>query len=844
MVWASLLLVFVSLFVPQTGGRRSAPQREAAAPPEYLKAIASRDDQSNKARIVLRSGLVVLIEEQAADPLLVVQSTIQAGTADETQEERGAARVLAQLLLHSGFGQGVQKLSGTARVEVNEHATTFSSIVPAQNLDKILPLHAGLFTFPEIKQERLIFFKQLIGEELARQPGPLESARYAREPSSEQALAPELDLSKIQAFQKRHYRYSNTLLCLVGGVIREQLLGKVVELYGKGRSSPEEKKLPADFVPGAFSYTFSQAKVSQPYVFLKYRGPGRNHSDFYPFLLLSYVLGQGESAILRRLESTVLSEVRLAASLSDGSLLITLVPAEGDIDRAEITALAQIEVLRSKGVNEDQLASAKALLLSDYYSGLAGLEARARALTTHELLGNGLDRDQVPGRIASINGQDLKRAAERYLDTGNLAVHELVPENAEVRTFTSESFQGMLQTLLPPAVAKAGEAKELAIRESPSIASAVSYKPRYLKYELKKTSVVRGPDIYYQENHSAPLVYVGFFYPGGRFDEAEGKRGITEVLLRSVMRTALRTKGAAAAGDLDQIGAKVEVVNEPDYFGFQGKVLSNHLDTFLRTVIGWVRQTKIEESDMNQARMETLARLRLERDEARVSPSVLVWKDHPYGRSRYGSEDELQTLDLAAVEQWRQSHLGRMHPLILLQGDVDGTSFLEGLVSVLSDRRLEAAEASLEEEEEEEEGEEEESGPLRTVDEPTVPGLIVFAGPEKNSFEERVLQLIESVLEGPGGLIADSVWDTLGIALPGEFSHQTRLRGGTIAIRYRTLGMREEEARRQVLKVVMDLKGQPLPRDRFLAGISRSISQFYEENQEPECFLPRLAMHV
>ncbi|MFB3903240.1 MAG: M16 family metallopeptidase [Acidobacteriota bacterium] len=840
MVWASLLLAVVSLLQPQTGARRPAPgPPKPAAPPAYLRAIESRVDQGNMARIVLRSGLVLLVEEQAADPLVAVQTTIQAGTADEGPD-KGVAALLARLLLRgSGFADGVQKLSGTARIQIGPYSTVFSSVAPVDNLPRILTLHSELLTFPKLADPMVARERQLLQEERRREGSALELVRRRLSGKAEPDAGDQLDMARLRAFHQRHYRKPNAILGIVGGVIREQLLEKVVELYGRGRAAPEERKVAGEAALAGFSYTFSQGKVSQPYVFLRYRGPGRTDPDFYPFLLVAYALGQGaDSAFGTALQSDgnlVLAEASNPAFTEDPSLVVTLVPAEGRIDAMEVETLARADVIRLHGLNEDQLEAAKALFLTDFYSRLATMEERACALAVDELLGKGLDRDAIPRRIAAVGMEDIKRAAARYLGPANLAIVELLPESAEARTFTPQSYQEMLRTLLPPAVAKLTETKELAIRaEGPSLGPTLSFKPKYLKYELKKTSVVRGPDIYYQEDRSAPLVHVGLFYPGGRFKESAGKRGITQVMLEAVVRTALRAKGRAAAGDLDQIGAKISIVDEPDFFGFQAVVLSNHLDELLRTLIEWVRHVQIEETDVNAARESVLARLRLQQDRNEVIPGAPIWEGHPYGASRYGTADDLQLIDLAAVQEWRKTQIGETHPLILVRGDVQGTSFLEQFVSALSDRRLKPAEVQPPEEEPKPAVAAAEAGP----------GALAFAGPARRSRDERILQVAEGLLDGPGGPLVEELWEKQGIAFPVDFSHRAYLQGGVICVHFEALGAREAEARQEVLKSFQALQKEPPRRDLFMAAVSRSIARFYLRRQDVDSFLRGLALHI
>ncbi len=837
MVWASLLIVLVSFLQPQTGARRPTSAPKPSGPPAYLRAIESRDDQGNRARIVLRSGLVVLVEEQAADPLVVVQTTIQAGTADEAQDQ-GIATLLARLLLRdSGFADAVQKVSGTARIDIGPHATVFTSASPVDNLPRILSLHADLLSFPKLADQIVGRERQLLQEERRQEVGVLELAKAKLLGKGESGVSNQLDIAKLRAFHERYYRKPNAILGIVGGVIREEFLDKLVDLYGRGRAPAEERKLTSDFAPAGFSYTFSQGKVTQPYVFLRYRGPGRVQPDFYPFLLLAYAVGQGNGSIIQSVqadEQAVLVDASMAGSPEEPSLLVTLVPDEGDIDAMEVNALARIDVIRTHGLNQDQLDSAKALFLTDYYAHLTTMQERASSLGLYELLGKGLDRDSVPQRIVGLGLDDVKNAAARYFDISNLAMVELLPESAEARTFTQQSYQEMLHTLLPPAVAKLTEIKPLAFRtEAPSLAPVASFKPKYLKYDLRKTSVVRGPDVFYQEDHSAPLVHVGLFYPGGRFNETAGKRGITQVVLDSIIRTALRKGGVAAAGDLDQIGVKVTIVDEPDFFGFQAIVLSSHLDELLRTLIEWARRVQVEDTDFTAARLNTLARLHLEQDQNDVDPGALIWKNHSYGTSRYGTAEDLNLLDLPAVEEWRKAQIGQTHPLIVLRGDVQGTSFLEGFVSTLSDRRLKPAEVKAPEEE---------AKPAQSTSD-ALPDLLVFAGPGQQNRDERILQVIESLVGGWGGALVDDLWEKQGAALPTDFSHVAYLRGGFITVRFEAPGG-GQQGRQEVLKRLLALKKEPPRSDLFMAAVSRSIARFYLRKQNVDLFLPGIALHV
>jgi zinc protease len=663
-----------------------------------------------------------------------------------------------------------------------------------------------------------------------------------------------LDEARVRAFHRVRYHPTNTILAVSGAVVREQVLEKLAEVFGRVRGTRPPAKVapPASRAPtepgGVLSYAFLRGRFAQPRVVLSYKTPPLSQEDYAALSVAAYVLGKGKGSLLaRRLigEATDVRAVdcRVEKTAEEARFVISLIPNVEHVDAAEVGVLAALEVMREEGVLQAELERAKAQWFRDYYLESQSLTARAARLAACESSGNAFDCLKLPTLIRSVDSDDLKGVLEWYFTWRNLSVREFLPEVGEPRTFTADSLQDSFKLLLPAAVLRVREAQEaIPYRLAPDSAAAPGdFAPSYAKTALKRTSIIRGPVVYFQENHTMPLVHLGLFYAGGRSRETDANAGLSEVALRAVLGGAVRRKGALAWTDLELLGAEVEVVNEPDFFGWRATALSTHFEAVLTEMIQWARHPEVDDQDVARALEQVRTSLSLEAEDASgacaLSGASAVWPHRPYGRSRYGGFESLNGVETEAVRAWLKAQLIERHPTILAVGDLAGTSFLQGLVSTLSDRRYQSPEAPS--------SEEGETGSPPAA--PTLPssdqGCLVLAGPRRTSREAVVLEVIENVLSGAGGRLCDELWNKQGLAFPVVMTHQTYLNGGTIRFSMDSRPGKEGLARRELLAQLDRLRNEPLKREEVMLGMSRAIASFYARRQNSEFYVTDVASH-
>ncbi len=856
--------VMIALLTPCLGQRKGvrAPSQDI---PEYWKAFQSREDKGSLTKAVLKNGLTILIEEQALRPLAAVLTYVKAGHFQENDEVAGVSSLIGRLLVRAasrGDGREITGVLGSAlTVETSYDRTCYLAVTPSENVMRTMEVHAALLEKPDFTASQIGVETSLLAEEIERQAHAPRI--YARRrlleltyPAHPLGLAPAGNretLSKATGeqlirFHQTHYDPKNVILAVSGEVRREQILQKVVSLYASLKPSREvSSPAPAaQSSPTSFRYQHLRGKHEQPYVSMAYRVPGISHADYYPLLLLSYSLGSGRASLLHQSVvnsgAAVIAKSSLEAFQGGGTFFITLALEPEKAVSAETDTLAQLQVLKRQGIDRGSLDRAKALLVKRFYESLEAVEERVYLLARSEVLGSYLDWERLPQQIEKIGPRQVAKVLNRYLSYSNLSLLEYFPEKAEARNFTTQSFLETMRLLVPEQSRK----REAEMKEQQDDQKAdqqedtfevPDFKPNYHRYDLRKTSILRGPEIYFREEHIVPLVHFGFFFPGGRANETKTNAGITELMLRTRLHGTEEMEESFLWNHLERLGAEVSVVNEPDFFGFQATVLSSHLGELLSTFVQWTFSPQLEEKNFQRARQKALTLIRQEKenDLQRLLGQAQreLFLNHPYGFGRYGTEKTLSTLGLSFVQNWARTQMSEVHPLIVVSGDIEGTSFLRDWVSSLSHRDYRYGKPVKKEisMKREDTG----AGPtLRSTlkDQAERRTLVVtFPGPQKGTRNELVLQVIERVLAGSGGRFHTLLRNQPNLAYDVGIFHVAGLSGGGIFAYLATSPENEEKALAELLKELDALRNVPLRKEELLEALVASVGSFYVHRQ-------------
>jgi zinc protease len=378
-----------------------------------------------------------------------------------------------------------------------------------------------------------------------------------------------------------------------------------------------------------------------------------------------------------------------------GLLVAQLTIDPNRIDRAEAEYFREIERFRREKISPAELQRAQTLLEKAELDAVATLEDEAALLAWGELLeGDYRRRERRRTLRRNVTAQEIQQAAATYLQLTQTIVHELEPPTAAARTFTAERFTDLVTTLVPataqpilpeeikPAVVLKTFPQGPARVQGPGGQNVLVAS---IPLPIRDFSVLRGPRAFVREDKSQPKVTAVILFQGGRLLETTKNSGITELMLRTMLKSSVSRKADLIAHELESYGAEVTIVNEPDFYGFGIEVLSRNAEPAIKLLIEIVEKPFFDTEELARERAILLAdqsrslenRTALTREQLWMS----LFPGHPYGLPSLGVETVVKELTVENLEVWHQQTMRRQYPLVILVGDTDGSALVSRIFS-------------------------------------------------------------------------------------------------------------------------------------------------------------------
>ncbi len=864
---------------------KPAPQPGTLPKPTVLNVpeggkIVRLDVDGATTRYVLKNGLTVLVRERHSTPLAAVVTYVKVGSFNEPDETAGLAHLMEHMFFKGtptrpAAKTEAQRLGGLLDASALYEKTSLRAIAPAENLVKILELQADLLQNPSFDEAELKKEVQfIIQEKRHRQDVPTVFAlermqaaaftqhRIRRGPIGSDEALKAATREQLQQFYRNYYQPGNIVIAIVGDVFAQDIIGHAQLLYGNlpaGKVTPTPG--PGEPPQTALRYRYDQGDIGQSIVTIGYHVPGlkvdskgmatkESLKEQATLEVLAATLGLGRGA---RLVQVLREGMRFEPKLREKLSLVTevmacylLLPEAGllsvqmrtvpdRIDRAEAEYFREIERFRRELLSEGELQRAKYLLEKRYYDALASIGDEAEELARYQAqYGDFRLLDTYLDRIRAVTAQEVQQAAAKYLTLANTTVHEYQPHKEPARTFTPETFAQLVAIFAPSVLqpVKPEEVKPALVlrsfpqgkertgpREGENILISEAPLP------VKDFSVLRGPRAFVREDHSQPMLSVGIFFQGGRLLEDQTSSGMTELMLRMMVKGTTTRKADLIALELESYGGELQLVNEPDFFGFTLEVLSRNAESAIQVLLDLIERPYFDKAELIRERDGLLARQLAQRDASWQRATELLWAslypNHPYGLPRYGLPEVIEAATEEKLEAWHARTIKRQFPLVILVGDTDGSALVSRIFSESFKR--ESVDQTLKVNLPFTSSPQEQVEQRRRAQ--TVQAIGV-RGPAGNSDDHYALAVLEHYAAGLGGRLFAELRDKQSLAYDVSLRNEPRLASGALIACIAALPEDEQRAREGLRRELERLLSTQPADEEFELGRNAAISSY------------------
>ena len=403
----------------------------------------------------LENGLRVTLSQDKTAPIVAVNLWYHVGSANERAGRTGFAHLFEHMLFQGSENvranehfELVQRAGGTLNGSTWLERTNYFETVPSNQLALALWLEADRMgaLLPAMTQKKLDTQRDVVKNErrwsVDNQPygtcwEKLQELSFPEwHPFHHSLIGSMEDLSEaslddVAQFFRTYYTPDNAVLSIAGDFEIEDAQQLVEKYFGpvpRGQGKPPLTRIDLPPIFGEPLRRVVEDDVSLPRIYMSFRSPVFGSDDYYPASVAGAILGMRRGSRLYRAlvreRQTAADAAVFTFDLAKGAdILVIDVTARPEIsaEKLEEEILAEIELVRTEGVSDDEVERAVALIQTDIITAMQTASERADRLSMFAtLLG---DPDLV-------NEQAGKYAAVTTERVNEFIRGRMVPENS------------------------------------------------------------------------------------------------------------------------------------------------------------------------------------------------------------------------------------------------------------------------------------------------------------------------------------------------------------------------------------------------------------------------------
>ena len=397
-------------------------------------------------QFVLQNGLRVVVHEDHATPMAVVNVMYDVGARDEDPSKTGFAHLFEHLMFGGSvnipsYDEPLQRAGGENNAYTTNDLTNYYCQLPAENIETAFWLESDRMLSLAFGEKSLETQRKVVSEEfkehyLNKPFGDvwhkMRSIAYTTHPYRWMTIGAELShienatLEDVKRFFFKHYRPANAILTVAGHVTTAQVRQLAEKWFGDIPSGEHYiRHLPQEPVQTTPRKLEVHANVPVDAFYKCWHICSRTDRRYYATDLLTEVLSGGGSS---RLFQSLVKEKQLFSNIGCyhfGSIDAGLAAIEGKLvkgvkmEEAESAVEAELQKIKNTLVEEKELRKVKNKTESLITFEDMSLMNRAGSLSFCSLLGNTNMINEELERYQGVSAAELRQEAEIIFDPNN-----------------------------------------------------------------------------------------------------------------------------------------------------------------------------------------------------------------------------------------------------------------------------------------------------------------------------------------------------------------------------------------------------------------------------------------
>lgn len=392
-------------------------------------------------REVLPNGIVLLVAERPAVPIVVVRVFAHAGAVLDPPDGAGLANLTGSLLTrgtakHTGpqLDSAIEFVGGNLSSAAGRDGLTASLAVLKKDVGLGMDLLAEVLltpTFPAEEVKRKVAQIQAAIKRSEEDPGTVASRAMAKlvfpnhpygvPVEGTVASVGKLTRDDVVRFHASNVRPDTTIIAVVGAITVDEARREIEARFG-GWTAPAEPPVttPPATPSGPPSTETIEKELTQATIMLSRQAIRQTDPDYFPLAVASYVLGGGSAS---RLYSRVRDEGGLAYAVFSyvtparygASFTVSAQTRTAEVPKVIELMRGEMARMIREPVSERELKLAKEFLIGSFPLRLDTSSKVADFVVAVEEQGLGLDyAERYKERVAKVTAADVQRVAAKY----------------------------------------------------------------------------------------------------------------------------------------------------------------------------------------------------------------------------------------------------------------------------------------------------------------------------------------------------------------------------------------------------------------------------------------------